>query len=71
LRLIKKQTAVKQSYKSIFIIVLTIIVALPLAAFSIYSYKNYQSEWSLIISGTTIPSKGRRLSGGSQPCEPG
>ncbi len=57
LRQTKKQTAVKQSYKSLFIIVLTIVVALPLAAFSIYLYKNYQSEWSLVISGTTITVK--------------
>jgi hypothetical protein len=30
---------------------------LPLAAFGIYSYKIYQSEWSLVISGNTITVK--------------
>ncbi len=56
-RRIKKQNAVKHSYKSLFLIVLTIAIALPLAAFGVYSYKNYKSEASLEISGNTITVK--------------
>ncbi len=36
LRRMKKQNAVKLSYKSLFLIVLTIALALPLAAFAVY-----------------------------------
>jgi hypothetical protein len=57
LRQIKKQAAAKNPYKSLFTIILTITIALPLAAFGIYSYKIYQSEWSLVISGNTITVK--------------
>ncbi len=57
LRQIKKQTAVKRSNKSLFLIILTIAVALPLVALGVYSYENYQSEGSLVISGSTITVK--------------
>ncbi len=51
---IKKQAAANHSNKSLLLIILTIAVALPLAAFGIYSYNNYQSESSLVISENTI-----------------
>jgi len=57
LRQIKKQTAARHSHKSLFLIILTIAVALPLAALGVYSYKNYESGWSLEISGNIITVK--------------
>ncbi len=57
LRRIKKQNVVKYSYKSLFLIVLTIAITLPLAAFGVYLYKNLQTEASLEISGNTITVK--------------
>ncbi|MEJ7699154.1 MAG: hypothetical protein WKF71_05850 [Pyrinomonadaceae bacterium] len=57
LRGIQKQNALKHSYKSLSQIVLIVAFALSLAAFGVYSYKNYQNELALVISGNTITVK--------------
>src|SRR4051812_5431527 len=54
LRRLEKGVAGKRSFKSLYLVILAAVAALPLAAFGIYSYQNYESETPLEISGNTI-----------------